>query len=208
MGPVRSAVSAQPGLVLPIGHSLGSAEDPVSGAAVQRVRVGPDVVHLTGSQFALWALAHGDPDRPLDQRWGEPAVLAAAERLGVGAAAGLLAELAADGLVARVQPGTATAVAFASAHQLKPLMLGLGNLAADPATYEVGLPGQPVAQVDAVLYRLYQWGHLEPDLWSACQVTAAGWEGELADPLRLLDAVLDAVHLLLGPNAAYLDIRP
>lgn len=204
---VRSAVSAEPGVVLPIGHSLGGGEDPVSGAAVQRVRVGPDVVRLTGPQFALWALAHGDPDRPLDQRWGEPAVLAAAERFGVGDPAGPLAELIADGLVASVQPGTTAAVAFASAHQLRPLMLGLGNLAADPTTYEIGLPGQPVAQVDAVLYRLYQWGHLEPDLWSACQVLAAGLDGELADPRRLLDAVLDAVHLLLAPNTAYLDSR-
>jgi hypothetical protein len=190
-------------VLLPVGHCLGAAPDPASGAWVQRVRVGPDVVRLSEPQFAVWALTHGDPDRPAGQRWGEEAVLAAAH--GLADPAGLLAGLVADGLVASVAPGTPDALNFARAFQLRPLMLGLGNLDAEPETYEIGLPGQPVAQVGDVLYRLYLWGHLEPDLWAACQATAAVSPAAFADALVLLDAVIEAMHALLSPNAAYLD---
>ncbi|GAA3388210.1 hypothetical protein [Cryptosporangium minutisporangium] len=185
-----------PLLLLPVGHSLGATVDPVSGAPVHRVRVGPDVVRLSEPQFALWALTHG---AAADQ----DALLSTAADLPDAAA--LLTGLVDDGLVAAVEPGTPAAPKFAETHQLKPLMLGLGNLPDDPDTYEIGLPGQPVAAVGAVLYRLYQWGHLETDLWAACRATAAQSGAEFADPHRLLDAVLAAVATLLGPNAAYLD---
>jgi hypothetical protein len=184
---------------LPIGHSLGVATDPSSGASVHRVRVGPDVVRLSGAQFAIWALAHGEPVSADGARWGPQAVLDAAA--GLPDPAGLLAGLVDDGLVAIV----GDAQAFARVHQLKPLMLGLGNGADDVDAFEIGLPGQPVARVDAVLYRLYQWGHLESDLWAACQATARMSGAEFADAGELLDAVLDALPTLLGPNAAYLD---
>jgi hypothetical protein len=190
-------------VLLPVGHCLGSSPDPADGEWVQRIRVGPDVVRLSEAQFMIWALAHGDPDRPPGQRWGIEAVLAAAG--GLPNSAGVLAGLVEDGLLTAVCLGTPEALAFAHRYQLKPLMLGLGNLADEPGTYEIGLPGQPVAQVAKVFYRLYEWGHLEPDLWAACRAIARVSEAEFADPYRLLDAVLEALPALLSPNAAYLD---
>jgi len=182
-------------LLLPVGHSLGATVDPSSGVLAHRVRVGPDVVRLSESQFTLWALTHGASD--------QDALLRTAA--GLPDAAGLLAGLVDDGLVAAVEPGTPAAPEFAESHQLKPLMLGLGNLPDDPDTYQIGLPGQPVAAVGAVLYRLYQWGHLETDLWAACRATAAVSGAEFADPYALLDSVLTAASTLLRPNAACLD---
>ncbi|MFG1922448.1 hypothetical protein [Cryptosporangium sp. NPDC048952] len=179
-------------LLLPVGHSLGATTDPETGAPAHRVRVGPDVVRLSEPQFAVWALVHGVPDRD--------AVLSAAADL--PDVDSVLKALVDDGLVAEVTPGTPTALSFAESYQLKPLMLGLGNRADDPETYEVGLPGQPVAQIGAVLFRLYQWGHLESDLWAACRATSVIADVE---PGPLLDAVLEALPALLGPNAAYLD---
>ncbi|SHN75388.1 hypothetical protein [Cryptosporangium aurantiacum] len=189
-------VVTQP-VLLPIGHSLGGAAE--AAGAVYRVRVGPDVVRMPENRFTIWALAHGSPgDGPVTV----DAVLGAA---GLPDGGDLLAGLVDDGLLALVGPGADDPVAFARTHRLEPLMLGLGNVADDPDTYEIGLPGQPVARVGAVLYAVFSWGHLENTLWDACRVAAADAPDELADPRRLLDALLDALPALLAPNAARLD---
>ncbi|GAA0281640.1 hypothetical protein GCM10009539_81890 [Cryptosporangium japonicum] len=187
-------------MLLPIGHSLGVAVDPATGEPVHRVRVGPDVIRLADERFFLWALTHGTPDRVEDELWGPDEVLDAAA--GTADPGGALAGLIEDGLVASIAPGTPEAFAFARTHQLEPLMLGLGNLPDEPDTYEVGLPGQPLARLGAALAHLYLWGHLQANLWIACEAT-----GDVAreTPERVLEGTLRSLHGLLGPNAAYLD---
>ncbi|HEV2087951.1 MAG TPA: hypothetical protein VGR21_06545 [Cryptosporangiaceae bacterium] len=201
-------------LLFPIGHCVGSYYG-LSGPTdhFHQVRVGPDVVRLSDEQFAMWGLAHGAPDRPAGQPWNRQRLLETARKLGVSTAEEVLDGLVADHLVVETTPGTDDAVDFARRHRMVPLMLGLGNSAEEPRLYGVGLAGQPILQMTSAVYDLYEWAHMDPDLWTACHGAAdTARQVEIddptsTDPLRLLDALLATLHTLLGPNAVYLDTR-
>ncbi|MDQ3576304.1 MAG: hypothetical protein M3400_06295 [Actinomycetota bacterium] len=201
-------------LLFPIGHCIGAYYDaPKSADHFFQVRVGPDVVRLDDDQFAIWGLAHGIPDRPADQPWNRESVLTAARRAGIAMAEQVLDGLIKDYVLYETTPGTDSAVDFARRHRLIPLMLGLGNTSAEPRLYSVGMVGMPVVSMSAIAYDLYEWAHMDANLWLACQGAAAtavrvGIEDRLAtDPLLMLDALLGTLHALLSPNAAYLDTR-
>ncbi|MDQ3716101.1 MAG: hypothetical protein M3381_08815 [Actinomycetota bacterium] len=201
-------------LLFPIGHCIGAYYDlPASTDHFFQVRVGPDVVRLDDEQFAIWGLAHGIPDRPPEQPWTRQTVLTAARRAGIAHSEQVLDGLVKDYLLFEATPGTDGAVDFARRHRLIPLMLGLGNSSEEPRLYSVGMVGLPVVSMSAMAYDLYEWAHMDSNLWLACQGAAAtavrvGIEDRLArDPLLMLDALLGTLHALLSPNAAYLDTR-
>lgn len=201
-------------LLFPIGHCFGTYyESPDPAGHHQRVRVGPDVVRLSDEQFTVWSLTHSAPDRPPDQPWGRRAVLDLARTVGMLDAEEVLDGLLSDAMVAAVVPGTDAAVQFARRYRLVPTMVGLGNSAAEPGLYSVGLPGQPVVQMTSIVYDLYEWAHMDPSLWNACNGAADTsrrveiTDPTATDPTRLLDALLACLHTLLSPNAVYLDTR-
>lgn len=200
--------------MFPIGHCVGTYYDlPASGERHHRVRVGPDVVRMSDEQFTLWSLAHSAPAHPPGEPWTRRHVLDAAREIGMSGAEEVLDALVADAVVTTVLPGTDEAVFFARRYRLMPTMLGLGNSAADPRLYSVGLPGQPIVQMASLVYDLYEWAHMDPDLWTACSGAAdTARRVEISDPTatdpaRLLDALLGTLHALLSPNAVYLDAR-
>jgi hypothetical protein len=201
-------------LLFPIGHCIGAYYDqPASNDHVYQVRVGADVIRLNDHQFAVWGLAHGMPDRSPEEPWNRKALLTAARRAAVATSEQILDSLIEDHLIVETTPGTDSAVDFARRHRLIPLMLGLGNTSEEPRLYSVGLIGLPVASMSAMAYDLYEWAHMDANLWLACEGAAAtavrvGIEDRLAtDPLRMLDALLETLHMLLSPNAVYLDTR-
>ena len=201
-------------LLFPIGHCFGAYyESPSSTDHFFQVRVGPDVISLNDEQFALWGLAHGTPDRDLNQPWGRRGVLEAAGRAGVPDREKVLDSLVADNLIAETTPDTDSAVDFARRHRMVPLMLGLGNTADEPRLYSVGMIGQPIVSMSSMAYDLYEWAHMDSNLWLACQGAAAtavrvGIEDSVAtDPLLMLNALLGTLHILISPNAVYLDTR-
>lgn len=201
-------------LLIPIGHCIGAYYDlPTSADHFVQVRVGPDVHRLSDEQFAIWGLAHGTPDRDAEQPWGRQAVLDAAGRAGIAKSEQVLESLMTDHLLVETTPGTDSVVDFARRHRLIPLMLGLGNTAEEPWIYSVGMIGLPIVQLSAMAYDLYEWAHMDANLWLACEGAAAtavrvGIEDPLAtDPLDMLNALLGTLHFLLSPNAVYLDSR-
>ncbi len=202
-------------LLLPIGHRLGSFYDPRTDTVeFYQVRVGPDVVRLSGEQHLLWELTHGVPDwRSDDQPWNRNCVLDAARIFRIPDAEQGLDALLADRMVVETTPGTDDAVEFARRHRMVPLMLGLGNTAEEPRGYWVGLSGQPMVQLTSAMYDLYEWAHMDPDLWTACHGAAETArrvridDPRVTDPHRLLDALLATLHPLLKPHAVYLDTR-
>jgi len=208
------SVGDEAALMIPIGHCIGAYYDlPVSDAHFFQVRVGPDVVRLDDQQFAVWCLAHGTPMRHVDLPWNRRNLLAAARAAGLHGAEQVLDGLIADRMVCVTTAQTDSAVDFARRHRMVPLMLGLGNTAAEPRLYAVGLHHQPVVEMSAIAYDLYEWAHMDANLWLACQGAAAtatrvGIEDRLAtDPLLMLNALLGTVHCLLTPNAIYFDTR-
>lgn len=200
--------------LFPIGHCIGAYHDaPGAPAQFFQVRIGPDVVPLSHEQFAIWGLAHGTSDRPADEAWGAAEVVAAGFEAGLPDAERVLNELLVENVLVQATDGTDSAVDFARRHRLLPLMLGLGNTADEPRVYAAGLIGEPIVLMSSMIYDLFQWAHMDPDLWSACVGAAETArrvdvvDADAKDPHRLLDVLLASLHTLLSPNAVCLDAR-
>ncbi len=198
-------------LLFPIGHCIGA----VHGSSADndhftQVRVGAQIHRLSDEQFTIWGLAHGVPDRLADGPWSRDTVLSHARR-GVNQAEEVLESLVELGLLAETTSAADSAVDFAQRYRLVPLMLGLGNTAEEPWIYSVGIVGMPIVQLSAMAYDLYEWAHLDANLWLACQGAAAtairvGIDDPIAtDPLETLNALVDTLHVMLSHNAVCLD---
>ncbi|TDV40078.1 hypothetical protein [Actinophytocola oryzae] len=104
-------------------------------------------------------------------------------------------------------------IAFASAHRLLPLALGLGNTVEEPWLFSAGLLYQPLVAMTGPLYDLWQWAHLSPDLWSACQeaaavaVAAGVTTTEQTEPAEVLAGALETAPHLLASRVACFDVR-
>lgn len=168
----------------------------------------PDEAHVN-----IWALAHGLPARLDTVRWTRQTIIDTAEDAGMVDAAGILDNLAGLGLIAEVGPGTEQVREFAESYRLQSLLIGLGNAPDDPFLDGIGLVGlPPVVKVRARVFEIWQWAHLWPSIWAACQGLAwvAGQAEaatpEDADPETLLDVMLSAIRTLISRNAVYLDM--
>ncbi|MGH3660736.1 MAG: hypothetical protein ACRDT8_22305 [Micromonosporaceae bacterium] len=199
-------------LVFPIGHFTGvfSDEDDPEERLYQ-VRRADDVIALADAAFAIWGLCHGQPDRPSEDPLTRSAVLELAERSGVPDSAAIIKDLAAENLVSEVLPGTRQAVRFAEAYRLHPTLLGLGNSAADPTTFSIGVLNTPMLQVSRNIFELWRWSPAAANLWDVCQFFAEAERshGETdpasTDPEVVLTGFLHALHGLLTGGAVYLD---
>lgn len=192
-------------LLVPVGHGVGAfhagdGETP----AVQQVRRGADLAELTDQEFLVWTLAHG----LVDDR-GQPVPSTAATVLEYTGDPGTVRSLLDRGLLAEVVPSAA--VEFASAHRLLPLALGLGNSEEKQWQFAVGLLHQPLVLMSGGMYDLWQWAHLSPNLWLACQELAlVAQQAGLADPgqtdpEQVLSGALGSLHQLLATRVACLD---
>jgi hypothetical protein len=172
--------------VVPVGHDLGVFHDG-AGGRVRQVRVGAELVELSDSQYAAWSSAHVDQTSR-----GE-----------------LTEQLLARHLLADLSDP----MAFAAGHRLLPLALGLGNTPEEPWLFSAGLLYQPMLAMTGPLFDLWQWAHLSPDLWSACQESAAVAaragldEPRHIDPTEVLDGALAALPELLAARVACVDVR-
>lgn len=196
-------------LLLPVGHGLG-AFHPGDGetAPVQQVRLGTAIAELTDAEFLVWTLAHGLVD---EQGQAVPSTEAAV--LEYTDDQETVRSLLARGLLAEVVPGSSESVGFASAHRLVPLALGLGNSPEQPWLFAAGLLHQPLVLMTGGMYDLWQWAHLSPNLWLACQelalvATQAGLtDPEQTDPEQVLAGALGSLHQLLATRVACVDTR-
>jgi hypothetical protein len=162
-------------------------------------------------------LAHGEPTGTETGRWTRQAIIDVADTAEMPNAAAILDTLADLGLIAEVRPGTEQAREFAGSYRLQSLMIGLGNSPEDPVLDGIGLAGiPPVVKVRPRVFEIWQWAHLWPSLWAACEGLAwvAGQAAQVeeadrpkeADPEALLDFVLEATRTLMWRNAVYLDV--
>ncbi len=216
MGPSEDAgVEDTAPLVFPVGHYMGPFHPVRNGPAKHHiVRVGwetpklPDEDHLD-----IWALAHGLPGRIEQTRWTRQAIIDAAEEAEMSDAAATLDNLAKLGLIAEVPPGPEQARKFAQSYRMQSLLIGLGNSPDDPVLDGIGLVGiAPVVKVRPRIFEIWQWAHLWPSLWAACEglayVAAQGQQPtpETTQPEKVLDVVLEALRTLISRHAAYLDL--
>jgi len=194
-------------LLLPVGHGIGAFHAADGDTPpVQQVRRGAEVVELTDAEFLVWTLAHGLVDEQ-----GQPVASTEASVSEYTDDPEVLGTLLDRGLLAEVVPGTPGSVAFASAHRLLPLALGLGNTEDRQGLFAAGLLHQPMVLMSGGMYDLWQWAHLSPNLWLACQELAlvaqrAGLtDPGQTDPGQVLSGALRALHQLLATRVACLD---
>lgn len=191
-------------LIFPIGHCLGTR---YSGGGpddhVQQVRLGSEIVELTDHEFAVWSIAHGLADEEATAPWDRACVEVAFAHSGVSDAPELVDRLLARSLLAEVDADGPLAAEFARQHRLLPLHLGLGNSAEFTTMFAAGTTEQPLVGMTRPLYELWLWAHLAPNLLAACEDRATPDE---SDPRQLLAATLTAMHSLLAPSAACLDL--
>lgn len=201
-------------LVFPVGHYMGPFHPSRNGPAKHHiVRVGWETPKLPDERHVdIWALAHGLPTREA-VRWTRRAIIEAADEAGMPDATAILDNLAGLGLIAEVTPGTEQAHDFANSYRLQSLLIGLGNSPDDPLLDGIGLMGlAPVVKVRPRVFEIWQWAHLWPTVWAACEGLASvagqaeGSSPDAADPEKVLDLVLEAMRTLISSNAAYLDV--
>lgn len=207
------ATQADAGLIFPIGHYLGPFH-PSRSAPAQHyiVRVGwdtkklPDPAHLD-----IWSLAHGLPHL-IETPWTRTAIVKVAHDAGMSDAEAIIDTLLDLGLLAVVQSATDQAVDFACSYRMQALLVGLGNGPDDPAVDGIGLPGlPPLLTVAPRTFEIWQWGHLWPSIWSACEGLAEVARGTqdsdpaTTEPRQVLSSVLGALRTLIAKNAVYLD---
>ncbi|GAA3388208.1 hypothetical protein [Cryptosporangium minutisporangium] len=206
-----------PPIVLPIGHYLGAVH-PGDGRppSYHVVRAGWEPYRLADeTELDVWGIAHGLPDElTLRGAWTRAAVLAAAAQAGHADVEPVLDSLLDRGLAVEVRPGTEQAREFARHHRIQPLLLGLGRAPGEELD-GIGVPGLVLAlRATPRVLEVWEWAHLWPDLWSACEGLAEAardtgrTEPSDADPDQVLTFVLGAVQTLIAHGAAYLDHRP
>ncbi len=202
-------------VVFPVGHYMGPFHPSRNGPAKHHiVRVGWETPKLPDEEHVdIWALAHGLPDRVETTRWTRQAIIEAAQDADMPDAAAILDNLAGLGLIAEVSPGTEQAREFAESYRLQSLLIGLGNSPEDPILDGIGLIGiPPVVKVRPRVFEIWQWAHLWPTIWAACEglayVSAQGADPspETTEPEQVLDLVLDSLRTLISRNAVYLDV--
>lgn len=195
-------------LIFPIGQQVGARYQIGQLVAAQQVRCGGRFHDLTEQQAEVWRLAHGVPEE-IDREipWQRSSI---EERL--AGAGPIINELTELGLLVEATPATPEAEEFAKVHRLVPLMLGLGNSAADTDTFGIGFLGQPVLQVSHAIYDVWQWSTMDDSLWNTCENAtdvarrAGSTDAEATETSRLLTGIVGSLHALLASSAAYLDV--
>lgn len=196
-------------LVLPVGQLVGTYHDPDDPEGHHHeVRTGGQIHELTDTELVTWVFAHGAPDGQADDSpWTTAALLRHLTAQAVPGPAALVDALFDRRLLTEVRPATDGAVTFARTHRVVPTMLGLGNSPGQPWLYSIGLIGRERIRVSRLVFELWAWGHLDRDLWRACDALAAleKADGGVAAPGEVLDGFLHTLHGLLNAQAAYID---
>ncbi|MEV0648968.1 hypothetical protein AB0I28_27315 [Phytomonospora sp. NPDC050363] len=205
-------------LVLPVGHFAGpmytrpDAEAPESF----EVRYRDGVFSLSAAEYAVWAVAHGDPELVGSAPTTRAMVEDAAERAGVREPASLFEGLLKDGLLVRLRTSGPAALEFARGHQIRPLALGLGNSPTHLGGFQIGMPNAARATVGYDVYHMWLFAHQAGDLWGAISMIAAEAAQANADaghdditliddPEVLLTGFLNAMPVLVSTSCVYID---
>jgi hypothetical protein len=197
-------------LVFPVGLLVGTyySRNDAEGHH-HEIRSGGKIHELTDTELVAWIGAHGAPDELAGVTWTDTELLRHLTAQRVPKPAPLVDGLLDRRLLVELAPGTDDAVTFARTHRVVPTMLGLGNSAEQPWLYSIGQIGRERIQVSRLVFELWAWGHVDGDLWRACEQLAAlekATDDSPADgPAEILDGFLTTLHGLLNAQAAYID---
>lgn len=195
--------------VFPIGQYAGTVDAQSSHPDNHVVRVGRAMEQLDDGDFGVWVLAHGTVEIGKGC-WSREHVVERASGSDIADAGARFDALLARGLLAVAPAGADGAVAFATAYQMRAMLVGLGTLPDAPEQHAVGVPGVGTAALlDPSSYRCWQWATVEPSLWQLCRRRGDAARGAaleaLVDPAQALRELLGELRVLLAHGCVYLD---
>lgn len=164
---------------------------------------------LPPPNFAVWAIAHGDPatvgEQPPTRAW----VVDRAIKEGIVDADARYSRLIADGALAEVKPSPTARRAFAEKYRLLPLALGLGNSPEAPQHFFLGMANDARVAVTAQVYSLWMFGHRSPTLWQACKTVATDLStgSQKLTAEELLAQLMQLLPLMVSVNCVCVDRR-
>jgi hypothetical protein len=194
-----------------MGHYLGVSPAVAGRTGRHTVMVGGDSYPLSSPELTVWLASRGShtADRHTGRDRGE-LVRHAAWR-GLPDPAPVVDRLIRRGLLVELSLYSRQTVGFGRRSRIVPLMLGLGNRPDEPARYGIGFYAEPVLPVTGLVYRMWEWSHVEASLWAGCRshASVARRAGLAApnecDPMLVLNRFLEALPPLLAFGAAYVD---
>lgn len=204
-------------VVFPVGHFAGPMYTEVAATEPEscEIRFREGVFSLSAQEYAVWAVAHGDPEQVSVRANTRTAIEIAASNAGVPDPGTVFGTLVDDGLLTVTTARPDRLRAFAQRHQIRPLALGLGNSADNLATFQIGLPNAPRVAVGYDVYHLWLFAHQKDNLWEAvrtvgaeaAEANAADRAGSriIEDPDELLAGLVAALPVLLSTSCVYLD---
>lgn len=198
-------------LLFPIGEFQGDAVGPPGSESHHRqVRLGAELISLSEAELAVWAAAHGNPQDP-NSAWTRTDMVALLDQANIEDPTAEIGSLSERGLLFEVADKPSARRQFALHHRMVPIMLGLGNTPEEPWYYSIGTLGNPVIKLQSPLYDLWEWAHMDPNLWVAVRGATATakrvgvTDPDQIEPDRLLKDLVDALHAMLTGHTVYLD---
>lgn len=204
-------------VVFPVGHFAGPMFTEIDAPEPEsyEIRFREGVFSLSAHEYAVWAVAHGDPEQVGVRANTRTAIENAASNAKVPNPGPVFDTLVDDGLLTVTTARPDRLRAFAQRHQIRPLALGLGNSADNVATFRIGLPNAPRVAVGYDVYHLWLFAHQKDNLWEAVQTVGAeaaeanatdgGGISIIEDPDELLAGLVVALPVLLSTSCVYLD---
>lgn len=201
-------------VVLPVGFYVGQvfASPSATEPDFHQVRLGDDIMQIAPNEHAVWALAHGDPDRlAAGAEANRQALTASAKELGFDTITEETQALQELGLLTQFMQMGSAKRRFAETHRVAPLTLGLGSPPGDDGMFEIGEPSQPRLSLAADIYNVWVFGARHRSLWSACTTLAPRLNVTFSEETRYenISAGVDAAgNVVDGPEVAASDAPP
>jgi hypothetical protein len=203
--------------LFPVGQDLGPVFTNPDATMPERydIRISDGVVMLEAPEYQLWWLAHSTPDLvKANNGWDRSQVESYAAHYNIANAGDAIDQLVADQVLAQVDSEEDAIRAFALEHRIFPLQRSLGNTAAEPFTYKLGMTPEAAVSVDIDVFQLWTFGHQSESLYHAA-VTLAKQRAdneEMPDEMiptaeELTEDFVLALPGLLASQVLYLDRR-
>ncbi|HEX3732667.1 MAG TPA: hypothetical protein VHU91_07095 [Mycobacteriales bacterium] len=198
--------------MLPTGFFAGEfytdskAEDP----EFYDVLLGKEMLRLDDATYAVWALAHGNPEQlAAGGESNRLSLVSAARDVGLEDIDQQLSDLQELGLLVQVLPVGNQLKKFAQAHCVMPLAMGLGNARHDLDRVRIGHPDNFRIAVPAVAYNIWLYSDRYESLWGVCEqlATQLNKDNSQVTPDKLLTEFLTVLPAMIAVSAAYIDRR-
>ncbi|MGH3427125.1 MAG: hypothetical protein ACRD3Q_01125 [Terriglobales bacterium] len=187
-------------------YTVSEAEDP----EFYDIRLGREMFRLDDATYAVWALAHGNPEQlAAGGESNRLSLVSAARDVGLEDIDQQLSDLQELGLLVQMLPVGNQLQRFAQTHCVLPLAMGLGNAPDDLERVRIGHPDSFRIAVPQLTYNIWMYSDRYESLWGVCEHLAAELNRDNSEvtPDALLTEFLSILPAMIAVSSAYIDRR-